>query len=144
MQRCPWCEGFELYRHYHDTEWGVPLRDDRALFELIGGGRQMTEVYAGIFIVGRLAHAVGLSMKNTSNILRVLGTVITIGVCVVLGVRLVMMGLPLLLDVIRLLLELVVGRLIRLHQLVILRTMLGVLQRVLSCEPYPIHLRVLV
>jgi DNA-3-methyladenine glycosylase I len=35
MQRCPWCEGFELYRHYHDTEWGVPLRDDRALFELI-------------------------------------------------------------------------------------------------------------
>ena len=35
MQRCPWCEGFELYRHYHDTEWGVPLRDDRTLFELI-------------------------------------------------------------------------------------------------------------
>ena len=35
MQRCPWCEGFDLYRHYHDTEWGVPLRDDIALFELI-------------------------------------------------------------------------------------------------------------
>lgn len=35
LPRCPWCEGFELYRHYHDTEWGVPLRDDRALFELI-------------------------------------------------------------------------------------------------------------
>ncbi len=35
MHRCPWCEGFELYRHYHDTEWGVPLHDDRALFELI-------------------------------------------------------------------------------------------------------------
>ena len=35
MQRCPWCEGFALYRHYHDTEWGVPLRGDRALFELI-------------------------------------------------------------------------------------------------------------
>ena len=69
-----------------------------ALFELIGGGRQMTEIYAGIFILGRLAHAVGLSMKNTSNLLRVLGTVITIGVCVVVGVRLVMMGLPLLLE----------------------------------------------
>ena len=67
-----------------------------ALFELIGGGRHMTEIYAGIFIVGRLAHAVGLSMKNTSNILRVLGTVVTVGVCVVLGVRLVMIGLPLL------------------------------------------------
>lgn len=35
MERCPWCEGFYLYRNYHDTEWGVPLRDDRALFELL-------------------------------------------------------------------------------------------------------------
>jgi DNA-3-methyladenine glycosylase I len=35
MQRCPWCEGFDLYRQYHDGEWGVPLRDDRALFELL-------------------------------------------------------------------------------------------------------------
>jgi DNA-3-methyladenine glycosylase I len=35
MQRCPWCEGFDLYRQYHDHEWGVPLRDDLALFELI-------------------------------------------------------------------------------------------------------------
>ena len=35
MERCPWCEGFELYRHYHDHEWGVPLRDERALFELL-------------------------------------------------------------------------------------------------------------
>lgn len=35
MKRCPWCEGFDLYRQYHDNEWGVPLRDDRALFELL-------------------------------------------------------------------------------------------------------------
>lgn len=35
MERCPWCEGFDLYREYHDQEWGVPLRDDRALFELL-------------------------------------------------------------------------------------------------------------
>ena len=35
MERCPWCEGFDLYRQYHDTEWGVPLHDDRALFELL-------------------------------------------------------------------------------------------------------------
>ena len=33
--RCPWCESFDLYRHYHDTEWGVPLRDSRKLFELL-------------------------------------------------------------------------------------------------------------
>ena len=35
MERCPWCEGFDLYRHYHDEEWGVPLRDDWSLFELL-------------------------------------------------------------------------------------------------------------
>ncbi len=33
--RCPWCEGFDLYRQYHDTEWGVPLRDSQMLFELL-------------------------------------------------------------------------------------------------------------
>ena len=35
MPRCLWWEGFDLYRHYHDHEWGVPLRDERALFELL-------------------------------------------------------------------------------------------------------------
>lgn len=35
MERCPWCESFDLYRLYHDQEWGVPCRDDRALFELL-------------------------------------------------------------------------------------------------------------
>ena len=33
--RCPWCEGFDLYRQYHDTEWGVPLRNSQKLFELL-------------------------------------------------------------------------------------------------------------
>jgi DNA-3-methyladenine glycosylase I len=32
--RCPWASG-ERYIAYHDTEWGVPLHDDRALFELL-------------------------------------------------------------------------------------------------------------
>lgn len=35
MQRCPWSEGFDLYRAYHDSEWGVPCHDDQALFELL-------------------------------------------------------------------------------------------------------------
>lgn len=35
MIRCPWCEGFELYRQYHDQEWGVPERNDKVLFELL-------------------------------------------------------------------------------------------------------------
>lgn len=33
--RCSWCLGSELYRQYHDTEWGVPCRDAVQLFELI-------------------------------------------------------------------------------------------------------------
>jgi DNA-3-methyladenine glycosylase I len=31
--RCPWCGTDPLYVHYHDTDWGVPEYDSRALFE---------------------------------------------------------------------------------------------------------------
>ena len=31
--RCPWPKNDPLYVAYHDEEWGVPERDDRALFE---------------------------------------------------------------------------------------------------------------
>ena len=34
MLRCPWAKT-ELYVHYHDTEWGVPVHDDRLLFEFL-------------------------------------------------------------------------------------------------------------
>lgn len=34
-KRCPWCGTDPLYRAYHDTEWGVPVRDDRTLFEFL-------------------------------------------------------------------------------------------------------------
>jgi DNA-3-methyladenine glycosylase I len=33
LARCPWPRQDPLYIAYHDTEWGVPERDDRALFE---------------------------------------------------------------------------------------------------------------
>jgi DNA-3-methyladenine glycosylase I len=33
LERCPWCGSDPIYVAYHDTEWGVPERDDRALFE---------------------------------------------------------------------------------------------------------------
>ena len=35
MQRCVWAGDDALYRRYHDTEWGVPLHDDRRLFEFL-------------------------------------------------------------------------------------------------------------
>ena len=33
--RCPWSERSAEYRAYHDREWGVPVHDDRVLFEFL-------------------------------------------------------------------------------------------------------------
>ena len=33
--RCAWCEKDDLYREYHDTEWGNPVYDDATLFEFL-------------------------------------------------------------------------------------------------------------
>lgn len=35
MERCGWCKGDNLYEAYHDLEWGVPVHDDRRLFEFL-------------------------------------------------------------------------------------------------------------
>ncbi len=35
IQRCGWCGTDELYVAYHDEEWGVPVFDDRTLFEFL-------------------------------------------------------------------------------------------------------------
>jgi DNA-3-methyladenine glycosylase I len=35
IKRCGWCEGSDLYRTYHDTEWGVPVFDDRKHLEFL-------------------------------------------------------------------------------------------------------------
>jgi DNA-3-methyladenine glycosylase I len=33
--KCLWCLGDDLYENYHDSEWGVPVYDDRVLFEFL-------------------------------------------------------------------------------------------------------------
>jgi DNA-3-methyladenine glycosylase I len=33
--RCKWAESHELFHAYHDDEWGVPVHDDRLLFEML-------------------------------------------------------------------------------------------------------------
>ena len=35
LVRCPWPSDDDLMTQYHDTEWGVPLHDDRKLFEFL-------------------------------------------------------------------------------------------------------------
>lgn len=34
-KRCEWCLGDPLYEKYHDEEWGVPVYDDRIIFEFL-------------------------------------------------------------------------------------------------------------
>ena len=33
--RCSWCHGVDIYIDYHDNEWGIPVHDDRELFEML-------------------------------------------------------------------------------------------------------------
>ena len=33
--RCAWCEKDDLYRKYHDEEWGFPVYEDQKLFEFL-------------------------------------------------------------------------------------------------------------
>jgi DNA-3-methyladenine glycosylase I len=35
IERCSWCGDDPLYVAYHDEEWGVPVNDDRTLFEFL-------------------------------------------------------------------------------------------------------------
>ena len=34
-KRCTWCGDDPLYVKYHDEEWGVPVKDDKTLFEFV-------------------------------------------------------------------------------------------------------------
>ena len=53
--RCSWCESTDLYREYHDTEWGVPLRDSHALFRLLMLEGQQAGL-AWITVLNKRAH----------------------------------------------------------------------------------------
>ncbi|CAA7386063.1 DNA-3-methyladenine glycosylase I [Chryseobacterium fistulae] len=33
--RCGWCEKDDLYRKYHDEEWGKPIYEDKMIFEFL-------------------------------------------------------------------------------------------------------------
>ncbi len=35
LNRCAWCEKTDLYKDYHDNEWGVPVYEDQKLFEFL-------------------------------------------------------------------------------------------------------------
>jgi uncharacterized membrane protein YecN with MAPEG domain len=60
-----------------------------ALYEMMGGPRLWVEGFCAVFVFARVIHAIGLSLKNTVNIFRVLGVVLTVAVDIWLGLRLV-------------------------------------------------------
>ena len=35
LERCPWCESTDLYRRYHDLEWGTPVHEETRHFEFL-------------------------------------------------------------------------------------------------------------
>jgi len=61
-----------------------------ALLELVGGGGVVHAALCAAFVLGRIAHAIGLSMRKTVNPLRIGGVAATMIVGVALGVRLML------------------------------------------------------
>jgi uncharacterized membrane protein YecN with MAPEG domain len=82
-----------IRRHGNYAENAAIFVASLALLEMMGAVRPFVIGLATLFIVGRLLHAIGLSQENTVNPWRITGAVVTIGVGVVLGVRLVMLGI---------------------------------------------------
>ena len=79
--RCAWADGSDRLRAYHDTEWGVPLHGDAALFEfLVLEGAQAglswrtvldkRENYRRAFhgFVGEIAHDALLSVVHSQRV----------------------------------------------------------------------------
>jgi uncharacterized protein len=83
-----------MRRHGNFAENAAIFVAALTLFELSGAHRTTVEMFAAIFVVGRISHAIALTMKNTVNIFRIAGIAATIGVGLVLGVRLLMIALP--------------------------------------------------
>ena len=62
------------------------------LTETLGAARIFVAGVAALFVLGRILHAVGLSQANTVNPWRVTGVFATVGAGLVVGARLIMLG----------------------------------------------------
>lgn len=83
-----------IRRHGNYAENAAIFVTSLALLEMLGAARPLVIGLATTFIVGRIAHAIGLSQPKTVNGWRVAGVFATIVAGVVLGVRLVTFALP--------------------------------------------------
>jgi uncharacterized protein len=64
------------------------------LLELMGAGRLRLEILCGAFVLGRISHVIGLSIKRTVNPYRFGGVVVTVAVGLALGAWLIKKALP--------------------------------------------------
>ena len=85
-----------IRRHGNFAENAALFIAGFALLEVMDGSRPALEIMCAIFVLGRISHAIGLSMPKTVNRFRIVGIAATIGGGVVLGVRLIRVALPLL------------------------------------------------
>ena len=81
-------------RHGNLAENAGILLAGFTLLELLGAGRLRLEFLCGAFVLGRISHVIGLSIKRTVNPLRVGGVVVTAAVGLALGVWLIKKALP--------------------------------------------------
>jgi uncharacterized membrane protein YecN with MAPEG domain len=65
-----------------------------ALAEILGTPRMMLHIYGAAFVLGRIAHAIGLTYTLAPNIGRMAGMVTTLGVLISLAVSLLAITLP--------------------------------------------------
>ncbi len=84
-----------IRRHGNLAENAAIFCVGSALLEMLGGSRTTVEVLSAIFILGRISHAIGLSMPATVNRFRIFGVGATTLVGIALGVRLVVASLAL-------------------------------------------------
>jgi uncharacterized membrane protein YecN with MAPEG domain len=64
------------------------------LLEIMGRGGTWLVMLCTGFVLGRIGHIIGLSMKETINPFRISGITLTIAVGIALGVRLTLVALP--------------------------------------------------
>jgi uncharacterized membrane protein YecN with MAPEG domain len=79
-------------RHGNFAENAAIFVASLALLEMMGAARPFVIGLAALFIVGRLLHAIGLSRPNTVNAWGIAGVFATVTIAVVMGVRLVTLG----------------------------------------------------
>jgi uncharacterized membrane protein YecN with MAPEG domain len=64
------------------------------LLEIMGRGGSWLAILCAGFVLGRIGHIIGLSMKQTVNPFRISGITLTIAVGIALGVRLMLVAVP--------------------------------------------------